>query len=32
MITAFFFFATIGLFAAIAVLTAESVTRTRSFA
>ena len=32
MITAFFFFTTLGLFAALAALTAETVTNTRSFA
>ena len=32
MITAFFMFTTIGLFAAIAILTAETVTASRSYA
>ena len=32
MITAFFFFATVGLFAAVFALTAETVSSTRSFA
>ena len=32
MITAFFFFATAGLFVALAALTAETVSSTRSFA